>query len=333
MTQRDKLRILVTGGGGFIGSHLCQRLLDHGHSVICLDNFVSSSPRNIDVLQGHPQFELIQQDVSLPLTLQVDQIYNLACPASPVQYQLNPVQTIRTNVAGATSVLELAKTTGARVLQASTSEIYGDPAVHPQPESYWGHVNPIGLRACYDEGKRCAEALFFAYHQQFAVDIKVVRIFNTYGPRTQLNDGRVISNFTVQALRGEDITVYGDGSQTRSFCYVDDLVSGLIAMMNSEQGFTGPVNLGNPEEITILELAQKLTEMTASGSSIVLKALPQDDPRQRMPDIQLAQQRLNWWPSTTLSQGLARTIDYFAQELARVNRTSPAGQPIHSKDH
>ncbi|MET4574915.1 UDP-glucuronic acid decarboxylase family protein [Ottowia thiooxydans] len=333
MDQREKQRILVTGGGGFIGSHLCHRLLGNGHSVVCLDNFVSSSPRNIDTLLSHPRFELIQQDVSLPLNVRADQIYNLACPASPVQYQLDPVQTIRTNVAGATNVLELAKATGARVLQASTSEIYGDPAVHPQAESYWGHVNPIGLRACYDEGKRCAEALFFAYHQQFAVDIKVVRIFNTYGPRTQLDDGRVISNFAVQALRGQDLTVYGDGSQTRSFCYVDDLVSGLIAMMNSEQGFTGPVNLGNPEEITILELAQMLREMTASASSIVLKPLPQDDPRQRMPDIQLARQRLNWQPSTPLKHGLARTIDYFGQELIRVNRTSLVGQPIHSIDH
>ena len=333
MTPRDKQRILVTGGGGFIGSHLCQRLLDNGDSVVCLDNFVSSSIRNIDAFLGHAQFELIQQDVSWPLNVQVDQIYNLACPASPVQYQLDPVQTIRTNVAGAMNMLELAKATGARVLQASTSEIYGDPAVHPQPESYWGHVNPIGLRACYDEGKRCAEALFFAYHQQFAVDIKVVRIFNTYGARTQLNDGRVISNFIVQALRGQEMTVYGDGSQSRSFCYVDDLVSGLIAMMNSEQGFTGPVNLGNPEEIKILELAHQVREMTASGSNIVLKALPQDDPRQRMPDIQLARQRLNWHPSTTLEQGLVRTIDYFEQELAGVNRTSLVGQPIHNKDH
>ncbi|WP_051236755.1 UDP-glucuronic acid decarboxylase family protein [Ottowia thiooxydans] len=320
MTTNSERRILVTGGGGFIGSHLCQRLIDSGHSVLCVDNFVSSVPSNIAALLDHPQFELIQQDVALPLDVQVHQIYNLACPASPIQYQRDAVQTIRTNVAGAMNVLELAKATGARVLQASTSEIYGDPAVHPQPESYWGHVNPIGVRACYDEGKRCAEALFFAYHHQFSIDIKVVRIFNTYGPRTQLNDGRVISNFIVQALRGEDITIYGDGSQTRSFCYVDDMVSGLIAMMNSEPGFTGPVNLGNPEELSILELAQVLRKQTDSHSQLVFKALPQDDPRQRMPEIELARQRLGWYPTTPLVVGLERTIDYFRRELAAASK-------------
>lgn len=315
MIENHHLRILVTGGGGFVGSHLCQRLVDNGHSVLCVDNFASSTRRNIASLLGHPRFELAEQDIALPLQAEVQQIYNLACPASPVQYQRDPVQTIRTNVAGAMSVLELAKTTGARVLQASTSEVYGDPAVHPQPESYWGHVNPVGQRACYDEGKRCAEALFLAYHRQHAVDIKIVRIFNTYGPRTQLDDGRVISNFIVQALRGDDLTIYGDGTQTRSFCYVDDLVSGLVAMMNSEAGFTGPVNLGNPEEISIADLAHVLREQTGSRSRLVFKALPQDDPRQRMPDIRLARERLGWSPVTPLAHGLSQTIDFFRREL------------------
>lgn len=315
MIENHHLRILVTGGGGFVGSHLCQRLVDNGHSVLCVDNFASSTRRNIASLLGHPRFELAEQDIALPLQAEVQQIYNLACPASPVQYQRDPVQTIRTNVAGAMNVLELAKTTGARVLQASTSEVYGDPAVHPQPESYWGHVNPVGQRACYDEGKRCAEALFLAYHRQHAVDIKIVRIFNTYGPRTQLDDGRVISNFIVQALRGDDLTIYGDGTQTRSFCYVDDLVSGLVAMMNSEAGFTGPVNLGNPEEISIADLAHVLREQTGSRSRLVFKALPQDDPRQRMPDIRLARERLGWSPVTPLAHGLSQTIDFFRREL------------------
>ena len=309
------LRILVTGGGGFIGSHLCQRLLNSGHSVLCLDNFSSSSPRNIAAFASNPRFQLIERDVAAPLFTEVDQIYNLACPASPVQYQRDPVHTLRTNAVGAMNVLELARSGGIRVLQTSTSEVYGDPNIHPQPESYWGHVNPIGLRACYDEGKRCAEALFFAYHRQHSVDIKVVRIFNTYGPRTQMNDGRVVSNLIVQALRGEDLTIYGNGSQTRSFCYVDDLVTGLIAMMNSEPGFTGPVNLGNPRETTILELAHLIREHTHSRSKIVFKPLPQDDPRQRMPDIALARERLHWSPSTSLEEGLRHTIEYFQQEL------------------
>ncbi len=308
-------RILVTGGGGFIGSHLCHRLLDSGHSVLCIDNFSSSSRRNIAFFADNPRFELIEADVAIPLLAEVDQIYNLACPASPVQYQRDPVQTLRTNVAGATNMLELARSRGIRLLQTSTSEVYGDPDVHPQPESYWGHVNPIGLRACYDEGKRCAEALCFAYHRQYEIDIKVVRIFNTYGPRTQMNDGRVVSNLIVQALRGEDLTIYGDGSQTRSFCYVDDLVTGLIGMMDSEPGFTGPVNLGNPRETTILELAHLIREQTQSRSKIVFNPLPQDDPRQRMPDITLARQRLGWSPHTSLEEGLRHTIEYFRQEL------------------
>lgn len=308
-------RILVTGGGGFIGSHLCHRLLDSGHSVLCIDNFSSSSRRNIAFFADNPRFELIEADVAIPLLAEVDQIYNLACPASPVQYQRDPVQTLRTNVAGATNMLELARSRGIRLLQTSTSEVYGDPDVHPQPESYWGHVNPIGLRACYDEGKRCAEALCFAYHRQYEVDIKVVRIFNTYGPRTQMNDGRVVSNLIIQAIRGEDLTIYGDGSQTRSFCYVDDLVTGLIGMMNSEPGFTGPVNLGNPRETTILELAHLIREYTQSRSDVAFKPLPQDDPRQRMPDITLARQRLGWSPHTSLEKGLLHTIEYFQQEL------------------
>lgn len=328
MIENRHLRILVTGGGGFVGSHLCQRLLDDGHSVLCVDNFASSTRRNIASLLGHPRFELAEQDIALPLQAEVQQIYNLACPASPVQYQRDPVQTIRTNVAGAMNVLELARTAGARVLQASTSEVYGDPAVHPQPEDYWGHVNPVGLRGCYDEGKRCAEALFLAYHRQHAVDIKIVRIFNTYGPRTQMDDGRVISNFIVQALLGDDLTIYGDGSQTRSFCYVDDLVSGLVAMMNSEAGFTGPVNLGNPEEITIAELAQLLREQTGSRSQLVFKALPQDDPRQRMPDITLAREKLGWRPATSLAHGLGHTIDYFRRELRLLSaEAAPASAP------
>ena len=328
MSGHSPQRILVTGGGGFVGSHLCQRLLNDGHSVLCVDNFASSAPRNIASLLGHPRFELIEQDICLPLPAEaldssrkgkLAQIYNLACPASPVQYQRDPVQTIRTNVAGAMNMLELARTTGARILQASTSEVYGDPAVHPQPETYWGHVNPLGPRACYDEGKRCAEALFQAYHRQHAVDI------NTYGPRTQMNDGRVISNFIVQALRGDDLTIYGEGSQTRSFCYVDDLVSGLIAMMNSEAGFTGPVNLGNPQEITVTDLARMLRDLTCSDSQLVFNPLPQDDPRQRMPDIALAVQRLGWRPTTSLSEGLARTIEYFRAELdAASSELAPA---------
>ncbi len=315
------LRILVTGGGGFIGSHLCQSLLELGHSVWCLDNFSSSSRSNIAPLDTNPRFKLVEHDITQPLpsfisaNLPLDQIYNLACPASPVQYQRDPVQTIRTNVEGALAVLELAKSTGARVLQASTSEVYGDPAVHPQPESYWGHVNPIGLRSCYDEGKRCAEALFFAYQQQHGVDIKIVRIFNTYGPRTQMDDGRVISNLIVQSLQGKELTIYGDGSQTRSFCYVDDLVAGLMAMMNSDNTLTGPVNLGNPQEISILQLAHLVREQTRSSSAITFKPLPQDDPRQRMPDITLAREQLGWMPTTPLEDGLHPTIEHFRQAL------------------
>lgn len=329
MSEGSTHRVLVTGGGGFVGSHLCQRLLDDGHTVICVDNFASSTPRNVAALLGHPRFKLIEHDITQPLQAEVEQIYNLACPASPVQYQRDPVQTIRTNVAGALNMLELARATGARILQASTSEVYGDPAVHPQPETYWGNVNPIGLRACYDEGKRCAEALFFAYHRQYAVDIKMVRIFNTYGPRTQMNDGRVISNFIVQALRGEDLTIYGDGSQTRSFCYVDDLVNGLIAMMSSETGFTGPVNLGNPQEISIATLARMLQEQAGGRSQLVYKPLPTDDPRQRMPDITLAQRQLGWQPTTSLIEGLGKTIEYFRFELGLSStETMPASAAV-----
>jgi len=304
-------KILVTGGAGFIGSHLCERLLNEGNDVICLDNFFTGTKKNINSFAGNPFFELLRHDVTFPLYVEVDQIYNLACPASPIHYQFDPVQTTKTSVHGAINMLGLAKRTRARILQASTSEVYGDPEVHPQKEDYWGRVNPIGIRSCYDEGKRCAETLFFDYYRQHNVDIKVVRIFNTYGPNMHPNDGRVVSNFIVQALRGEDITIYGDGNQTRSFCYVDDLVDGLIKMMETEKGFTGPVNLGNPGEFTMNELAQKVLNLTQSKSKIKYLPLPQDDPRQRKPDIELAQNKLNWNPHIALEKGLEKTISYF----------------------
>lgn len=304
-------RILVTGGAGFIGSHLCARLVKEGNDVICVDNFFTGAKRNIEKLLDCHNFELIRHDVTKELLVEVDQIYNLACPASPVHYQYNPVKTIKTSVMGAINMLGLAKRVNARVLQASTSEVYGNPAVHPQPEEYWGNVNPIGIRSCYDEGKRVAETLFFDYHRQNHVDIKVIRIFNTYGPNMNANDGRVVSNFIVQALKGEDITIYGDGKQTRSFCYVDDLVEGMIRMMNSRDGFTGPVNLGNPGEFTMLELAEKVIKLTGSKSKIVHKPLPQDDPTQRKPVIELAKKELDWEPTIKLDEGLKKTIDYF----------------------
>ena len=304
-------RILVTGGAGFIGSHLCKRLVEEGNDVICLDNFFTGSKQNIEQLLDFHNFELIRHDVTEPILLEVDQIYNLACPASPVHYQYNPVKTIKTSVLGATNMLGLAKRVKARILQASTSEVYGNPTVHPQPEEYWGNVNPIGIRSCYDEGKRVAETLFFDYHRQNDVDIKVIRIFNTYGPNMNANDGRVVSNFIVQALKGEDITIYGDGTQTRSFCYVDDLVEGMIRMMNSRDGFTGPVNLGNPGEFTMLELAEKVIKLTGSESKIVHQPLPADDPTQRKPVIDLAKKELDWEPTIMLDEGLKRTIEYF----------------------
>ncbi|MCI9356605.1 MAG: SDR family oxidoreductase [Lachnospiraceae bacterium] len=305
-------RVLVTGGAGFLGSHLCDRLIKEGSDVICVDNLFTGSKDNIRHLLSNPYFEFIRHDVTEPLYAEVDQIYNLACPASPVHYQYNPIKTAKTSVYGAMNMLGLAKRVKARILQASTSEVYGDPEVHPQPESYRGHVNPIGIRSCYDEGKRMAETLFFDYHRQNHVDIRVIRIFNTYGPRMNQNDGRVVSNFIVQALKGEDITIYGDGMQTRSFCYVDDLIEGMFRMMNTE-GITGPVNIGNPGEFTMLELAQKVLAMTDSKSKIVYKPLPSDDPTQRRPVIDLAKEKLGWQPSILLDEGLARTIDYFKQ--------------------
>lgn len=308
-------RILVTGGAGFLGSHLIDRLIEQGHDVICLDNFFTGAKRNIRHLLGHPQFELMRWDVIDPFKVEVDQIFNLACPASPIHYQHNAIKTVKTSVMGAINCLGLAKRVGARIFQASTSEVYGDPQVHPQVESYRGSVNPIGIRACYDEGKRVAETLFFDYHRQNGVDIRVVRIFNTYGPRMNAEDGRVVSNFIVQALRGEDITVYGDGSQTRSFCYVDDLVEGFLRMMAKED-FTGPVNLGNPGEFTILELAEQVIQKIGSRSRIVHRPLPQDDPLQRRPDISLAESELGWRPAIPLSEGLDRTIAYFRTVLA-----------------
>ena len=306
-------KILITGGAGFIGSHLCRRLLDEGHEVICLDNLYTGTKANILELLGNKRFEFMRHDVTFPLYVEVDQIYNLACPASPIHYQFDPVQTTKTSVHGAINILGLAKRTKARVLQASTSEVYGDPEIHPQPESYWGRVNPIGLRACYDEGKRCAETLFFDYHRQHQLDIRVVRIFNTYGPNMHPNDGRVVSNFIVQALRNHDITIYGDGSQSRSFQYIDDLIEGMVRMMNNEEGFIGPVNIGNPDEFTIKELAEKvLALLPQSSSKLIYKPLPQDDPRQRQPDISLAKSKLGWEPKTKLNEGLVRTIEYFS---------------------
>lgn len=304
-------RILVTGGAGFIGSHLCDRLLGRGDDVLCLDNFFSGSRDNIRHLLGVPNFELVRHDVTMPYFAEVDEIYNLACPASPVHYQSNPVKTIKTNVLGAIYMLGLAKRVKAKVLQASTSEVYGDPGVHPQPESYWGNVNPIGIRACYDEGKRCAETLFFDYHRQNKVKIRVARIFNVYGPRMHPDDGRVVSNFVVQALAGRDLTVYGDGSQTRSFCYVDDMVEGLVRLMDAPDDLIGPVNLGNPQEITVKALAEEVLRLTGSRSALKFLPLPSDDPRQRQPDIRLARSRLSWTPAVDLAAGLEKTIAYF----------------------
>ena len=307
-------RILVTGGAGFLGSHLCDRLIEAGNDVICLDNLFTGSKDNIRHLLSNPYFEFIRHDVTEPIYLEVDQIYNLACPASPVHYQYNPIKTAKTSVLGAMNMLGLAKRVKARILQASTSEVYGNPEVHPQPEEYWGKVNPIGIRSCYDEGKRLAETLFFDYHRQNGVDIRVVRIFNTYGPRMNLSDGRVVSNFIVQALKGEDITVYGDGMQTRSFCYVDDLLDGMVRMMETED-FTGPVNIGNPGEFTMLELAEKIVALTGSSSKIVHKPLPSDDPLQRRPVIDLAKEKLGWEPKIPLEEGLEITINYFRGRL------------------
>lgn len=308
-------KILVTGGAGFLGSHLCDHLLKEQHDVLCVDNFFTGSRRNIAHILSNPYFELMRHDVCFPLYVEVERIFNLACPASPVHYQFDPVQTTKTSVHGAINMLGLAKRVKARILQASTSEVYGDPEIHPQRESYWGRVNPVGIRACYDEGKRCAETLFFDYHRQHGLDIKVVRIFNTYGPRMHPNDGRVVSNFIVQALRGEDITIYGDGSQTRSFCYVDDLIEAMVRMMNSPAGFTGPINIGNPVENTMLELAEKVIALTGSSSRLIFMPLPADDPRQRQPDISLAKEQLSWQPKVSLEDGLKETIAYFRNLL------------------
>lgn len=308
-------KILVTGGAGFLGSHLCERLIEHGDDVLCVDNFYTGNKDNIRHLLGHPHFELMRHDVTFPLYVEVDQIYNLACPASPIHYQFDPVQTTKTSVHGAINMLGLAKRVKAKILQASTSEVYGDPEIHPQPESYWGKVNPIGIRSCYDEGKRCAETLFFDYWRQHNLRIKVVRIFNTYGPRMHPNDGRVVSNFIVQALKGVDITIYGDGQQTRSFCYVDDLVEVMSRMMATEDDFTGPVNIGNPGEFTMLQLAEAVIRLSGSKSQLVFKPLPSDDPKQRQPNIELAKSKLNWQPAIGLEDGLKRTIAYFRDTL------------------
>ncbi len=310
------MQVLVTGGAGFLGSHLCERLLAEGHDVLCVDNFFTGKRRNVAHLLEDPRFELMRHDVTFPLYVETDWIFNLACPASPIHYQYNPVQTTKTSVHGAINMLGLAKRVRARVLQASTSEVYGDPDEHPQRESYWGRVNPVGQRACYDEGKRCAETLFFDYQRQYDLDIKVVRIFNTYGPRMDAHDGRVVSNFIVQALEGKDITIYGTGEQTRSFCYVDDLIDGILGMMNTERGFAGPVNLGNPKEFTMRQLAEQVLRLTGSRSNLVFRPLPSDDPRQRQPDISCAKQRFGWQPGIELEEGLSRTIAYFRQTLA-----------------
>jgi UDP-glucuronate decarboxylase len=310
-----KQRILVTGGAGFLGSHLCEKLLNQGHDVICLDNLFTGQKLNIAHLMKNPFFEFVRHDVTFPYFVEIDQIYNLACPASPVHYQYDPVQTTKTSVHGAINMLGLAKRTRAKILQASTSEVYGDPEVHPQREEYWGRVNPIGIRSCYDEGKRCAETLFFDYYRQNQVRIKVARIFNTYGPRMHPNDGRVVSNFIVQALKNQDITIYGDGKQTRSFCYVDDLVDGLIKLMNTPDEFTGPVNIGNPGEFTMLELAQNVIRLTGSSSKLIFKPLPSDDPKQRQPDISLAKEVMQWKPTIELEEGLKKTINYFSDLL------------------
>jgi UDP-glucuronate decarboxylase len=311
----NRKRVMVTGGAGFLGSHLSERLLNEGCDVLCVDNFYSGTKDNVAHLMGNPHFELLRHDVTFPLYVEVDEIYNLACPASPVHYQWDPVQTTKTSVHGAINMLGLAKRIKAKILQASTSEVYGDPEVHPQQESYWGHVNPIGIRSCYDEGKRCAETLFFDYHRQHELEIKVVRIFNTYGPRMHPNDGRVVSNFIVQALRGEDITIYGDGAQTRSFCYVDDLIEGFMRMMATTKEVTGPINIGNPVEFTIRELAEAVLRLVGGKSQLVFKPLPQDDPRQRQPDISLARAKLDWQPQVQLEAGLVQTINYFKKHL------------------
>ena len=316
MSHFNKKRILVTGGAGFLGSHLCDRLMAGGNDVLCVDNFFTGSKDNIAQLIDRPNFELMRHDVTFPLYVEVDQIYNLACPASPIHYQHDPVQTTKTSVHGAINMLGLAKRVHAKILQASTSEVYGDPAVHPQVEQYWGNVNPIGLRSCYDEGKRCAETLFFDYHRQHKLRIKVIRIFNTYGPRMHPNDGRVVSNFIMQALQNQPITIYGDGSQTRSFCYVDDMIDAFLALMASDDDVTGPINVGNPGEFTMLELAQNVIDITGSKSRIERRPLPQDDPKQRRPDIEKAQQLLGWTPKVQLREGLRRTIEYFDQQIA-----------------
>lgn len=310
-----KKKVLVTGGAGFLGSHLCEKLLDEGNEVICLDNYFTGAKQNIAHLLSNPYFELVRHDVTMPYFVEVDEIYNLACPASPIHYQYNPIKTIKTSVMGAINMLGLAKRIRAKILQASTSEVYGDPEIHPQTEAYWGHVNPIGLRSCYDEGKRCAESLFVNYHLQNQVRIKIIRIFNTYGPRMHPNDGRVVSNFIVQALQGRDITIYGDGSQTRSFCYVDDLIRGMMSMMATDDSFNGPVNIGNPGEYTILQLAENIIRLTGSRSKIVYEPLPADDPMQRQPDITLARNKLQWEPVVQLEEGLRKTIDFFKNTL------------------
>ena len=310
-----KKKILVTGGAGFLGSHLCERLLNEGNEVICLDNYFTGQKQNVVHLLKNPYFEMIRHDVTMPFFIEVDEIYNLACPASPIHYQYNPIKTIKTSVMGAINMLGLAKRIKSKILQASTSEVYGDPFVHPQTEAYWGNVNPIGIRACYDEGKRCAEALFVNYHRQNNVRIKIQRIFNTYGPRMHPNDGRVVSNFIIQALRGEDITIYGDGSQTRSFCYVDDLIDAMIRLMNTPDTFTGPVNTGNPNEFTIRELAEMVIKLTSSKSKIITQPLPEDDPMQRQPDISLAKKELGWEPKVNLEEGLKKTIAHFKEVI------------------
>ena len=316
MNNYNNKKILVTGGAGFIGSHLCEKLISKGHEVICVDNYYTGSKSNVKNLLDSSKFELIRHDITFPLYLEVDEIYNLACPASPIHYQYDPVQTIKTSVHGAINMLGLAKRIGAKIFQASTSEVYGDPEIHPQHESYWGKVNPIGVRSCYDEGKRCAETLFFDYHRQHNVTIKVARIFNTYGPRMHPDDGRVVSNFIVQALLGKNITIYGDGTQTRSFCYIDDLIKSFQLFMNSNIDFKGPINLGNPSEFSILELAENIIEMTSSKSKLVFRSLPEDDPKQRQPDITLAKERLDWEPKIKLNEGLKNTIEYFEKRLS-----------------
>jgi UDP-glucuronate decarboxylase len=317
MKITNRKRVLVTGGAGFLGSHLCERMLNDGNEVLCLDNFYSGTKDNIAHLMGNPHFELIRHDVCFPVNIEVDEIYNLACPASPVHYQRDPIQTTKTSVLGAMNMLGLAKRTKAKIMQASTSEVYGDPEVHPQKESYWGHVNTIGIRSCYDEGKRCAETLFFDYKRQHDVEVKVVRIFNTYGPRMHPNDGRVVSNFIVQALRGDDITIYGDGSQTRSFCYADDLIEGFVRMMAADKNISGPINLGNPNEFTIKQLADAVLKKVGGKSKLVMLPLPQDDPKQRQPDITLAKEKLAWTPVVQLNDGLTRTIEYFRNFLSK----------------